>query len=47
MQQNSLAQKVIKAKMDSLKRSMEAKLDGMEANMDDLKKGVEAKMDGI
>ena len=37
--------------MDSFKKFMEAKMDGiegnMEANMDGLKKGVEAKMDGL
>jgi len=47
VQQNSLSQKVIEAKMDGLKKGMEAKMDGMEAKMDGLKKGVEPKMDGV
>ena len=48
MQQISLAQKVTEAKMDGLKKGIEAKMndveakmDIVEANMDDLKKGME------
>ena len=47
VQQNSLSEKVTDAKMDGLKKGMEAKMDGMEAKMDGLKKFMEAKMDGM
>jgi len=43
VQQMSLAQKVRKAKMDGLKKCMEAKMDRMEAKMD----GMEAKVDDL
>jgi len=54
VQQNSLSQKVTKAKMDGLKKDIEVKMYGVEAKMDGLKKYVEAnvndleaKMDGM
>ena len=47
VQQNSLSQKVTEAKMDGLKKGMEANMDGMEDNMDGLKKGMEAKMNDV
>ena len=47
VQQNSLSQKVTKAKMDGLKKGVEAKMDGVEDNMDGLKKGMEAKMNDM
>jgi len=43
VQRISLSQKVTKAKIDGLKKDMEAKMIGMESKMD----GVEAKMDGL
>ena len=42
MQQISLSQKVIEAKMDGLKNGMEANMDDMEVNMD----GIEPKLEG-
>ena len=47
MQQMSLAQKVTKSKMDSLKKDVEAKMYGVEAKINGLKKGIEAKMDDL
>ena len=41
VQQNSLSEKVTKAKMDGLKKGMETKMDCMEAKMDGLKKGLD------
>ena len=45
--QISLAQKVVEAKMDGLKRDIEAKMYGMEAKTDGLRKGVESKMNDV
>ena len=47
MKQNSLSQKVAEVDMDSLKKGMEAKMDGVEAKMNGLKKGMEAKRNDI
>ena len=50
VQQNSLPQKVTEAKMDGLKKAIEAKMNDVEAKMNDVKAkmhGVEVKMDGL
>ena len=47
VQQILLAQKLIKNKMDGLKKDIEAKMYGMEAKMDGLRKGIEAKMNDM
>ena len=47
VQQISLAQKVTEAKMDGVKKDVEAQMYGVEAKMDGLKKGIEAKMNDV